>query len=82
MEFPESTTSEHQQESAQEYWNKLMGYAENQEWDQVEALLMERTDFNKMPGEDEIYEELKEKLGREPRVEINKRGIIVLKKES
>ena len=49
-----------------------IGYA-----NEVEHLFLERKDFKKELGEEEILQWLKENLGRTPMVELNKKGIIV-----
>ncbi len=63
---------------AQEYWSAVMDLAEKNEPHQVEDLLLkERTDYSKMPGEDELYVWLESHLGRKPLVELNEKRVLV-----
>jgi hypothetical protein len=77
---------ESESERREKYWGQISdlfreaeknpedaaGYA-----NQIEHLLLERKDFAKWLGEDELFEWLEENLGRTPQVELNKKGIIV-----
>lgn len=57
------------------YWDRVREHYLNNEPNQVEELLMERKDFHKMLGEEEMFEWLKENLARMPRLEL-KKGVI------
>jgi len=66
-------------ETIEEYWEELLKSDEVGDFNQVEYLIIHRPEqfFYKMPGEDELYQRLKEGLGREPLVKLNDSGILV-----
>ncbi len=77
-------TGEKELKSAKEFWAELMELADDDDFNQIEYLLIHRGDFGlseaKLPGEDEIYEWLEDRaanLGRKLQVTKNEKGIIV-----
>lgn len=69
------------------YWDEIMNRSENDDIDGVQRLLLQRGDFSdkKLPGEDEIWQWLKDRVannpGQELLVELNEKCIIVPKLE-
>jgi len=70
--------------SAKEFWTEIMELADDDDFNQVEDMLIHRGDFDlentKLPGEDKIFEWLQDRsanLGRKLQVELNEKGIIV-----
>ena len=64
-----------------EYIHRMTDYVEKNDPNQLEDLLREDHPF--LPGEKEAYDWLKENLGREPRLKVDKTGyhIIPIEKE-
>ena len=73
-------------EDIKEYWSMLLDRVDDDDPQGAEHLLLKRDNFNKLPGEDELYgwlmfewlkQRLEEKLGRKPLVELNDKAVIV-----
>jgi hypothetical protein len=62
-----------------EYEHKMDELALNGEFNQLEDLLREDHPF--LPGELEVYNKLRDNLGREPRVKLDETGMHVIRAE-
>ena len=83
MEKEKNLLEEKKWENIEEWWEDVMSAYKDGNGipNEVQGFFLARPNFNKMPGEDELFKWLKDEIGEDLlEVELNEKGIIVAKK--